>query len=211
MTAQGEPMGEPLPGWEGDGWDGPAPEDGGWEPDGWADEAPPAVEPAPEVVVTRSARRRKTLQARWQDGRVHVAVPAGMPPHEEERAVAELVGRVLRRRRNASSTASLIQRAQRLNRTYFHGVAVPVDVRWVANQRSRWGSCTPGRGTIRLSDRLQPMPDWVVDAVLVHELAHLLHRGHGPDFQAAVRRYPRYDQAMVFLQGVSHGWAHPEG
>ena len=46
-------------------------------------------------------------------------------------------------------------------------------MRWVSNQSGRWGSCTPAEGTIRLSDKLQGMPVWVVDYVLLHELAHL--------------------------------------
>ena len=51
-------------------------------------------------------------------------------------------------------------------------------MRWVDNQQSRWGSCTPSDRSIRLSSRLQGMPAWVVDYVLVHELAHLLEPGH---------------------------------
>ncbi|WP_462417161.1 M48 metallopeptidase family protein [Kytococcus sp. Marseille-QA3725] len=163
----------------------------------------------PEVVITRSPRRRKTLSARWQDGRVAVAVPAGMPPETEARAVDELVQKVLRKRRNASDVDLLLARTRRLGELYLDGLAVPTDIRWVANQHSRWGSCTSGRGTIRLSDSLQDMPEWVVDAVIVHELAHLLERGHGPAFRAWVERYPRYAEAMAFLDGVSHGWAHP--
>ena len=39
------------------------------------------------------------------------------------------------------------------------------------------------------------MPSWVVDYVLVHELAHLLASGHGPQFQALVARYPHAERA----------------
>ena len=59
---------------------------------------------------------------------------------------------------------------------------------WVSNQGSRWGSCTPARGTIRVSDRVQGVPDWVLDYVLLHELAHLLVVGHRPDFWALMDR-----------------------
>jgi predicted metal-dependent hydrolase len=73
----------------------------------------------------------------------------------------------------------------------------------VANQGSRWGSCTPVDRTIRLSSRLQGMPSWVVDYVLVHELAHLLVPGHGPDFWALVEQFPRTERARGYLEGVS--------
>ena len=61
----------------------------------------------------------------------------------------------------------------------------------------------PADGTIRLSSRLKGMPDWVVDYVLVHELAHLLQPGHDPAFWALVGRYPRTERARGFLEGVA--------
>ena len=76
-------------------------------------------------------------------------------------------------------------------------------MRWVDNQTSRWGSCTPGDRTIRLSSRLQGMPAWVVDYVLVHELAHLLEPGHDATFWAWVDRYPQAERAKGYLLGWS--------
>ena len=79
-----------------------------------------------------------------------------------------------------------------------------MSVTWSTRQRHRWGSCTPARRTIRLSAQLRGMPDWVVEAVLVHEVAHLLESGHGPRFQRLVARHPRYAEAMAFLAGVTY-------
>jgi predicted metal-dependent hydrolase len=76
-------------------------------------------------------------------------------------------------------------------------------VRWADNQQARWGSCSIDDGSIRLSRRLEGMPPWVVDYVLLHELAHLLVPGHGPDFWALVQRYDRSERARGYLQGVS--------
>jgi hypothetical protein len=76
-------------------------------------------------------------------------------------------------------------------------------VRWVSNQESRWGSCTPVDATIRLSDRLRVTPSWVIDYVLAHELAHLLEPGHGPRFKALIDRYPRAERARGYLLGVT--------
>lgn len=82
-------------------------------------------------------------------------------------------------------------------------------MRWVTNQNGRWGSCTPTEGSIRLSARLQGMPGYVIDAVLIHELAHLQVGGHGPDFKALVQRFPDYDKAFTFLDGVAFAARHP--
>ena len=64
---------------------------------------------------------------------------------------------------------------------------------------SRWGSCTPGTGTIRISTRIAKFPDWVVDYVLVHELAHLEVADHSEAFWKVVRRYPKAERAIGYL------------
>lgn len=84
-----------------------------------------------------------------------------------------------------------------------------------ARQQRRWGSCTPSTGRIRLSSELATMPGWVLDAVIVHELAHLEHANHTPAFHALADRYPRQREAMAFLAGVSfatgRGMSAPDG
>ena len=79
---------------------------------------------------------------------------------------------------------------------------MPSRVTWVGNQRRRWGSCTPADGTIRLSDRLRPMPAWVRDYVLLHELVHLVEANHTPRFHALVAAYPDAERAQGYLAGV---------
>jgi len=170
-----------------------------------ADEAeqPAALFPAP-VEVRRSTRRRRTVSA-YRDGeRTVVLIPARMSRAEERRWVSVMLERLARQdARLRPSDDELMARAQDLSRRHLDGRARPASVRWVTNQGSRWGSCTPADRTIRLSTRLQGMPSWVVDYVLVHELAHLLEAGHGPGFWALVDRYPRTERARGYLEGVS--------
>jgi hypothetical protein len=47
------------------------------------------------------------------------------------------------------------------------------------------------------------MPGWVVDYVLLHELAHLVVAGHGPQFWKLLETYPRTERARGFLEGVA--------
>lgn len=145
--------------------------------------------------VIRSPRRRKTVQARLVDGVVQVSIPARMTRAEEEKWVAEMVGRF--RRRAASEPIDLAARAEVLAARY--GLPQPASIRWVDNQEWRWGSCTPADRSIRISTRLAGQPDWVVDYVVVHELAHLVVPGHGRDFWDLVNRYPRTERARGFL------------
>jgi len=160
--------------------------------------------PPPDVEVRRSKRRRRTVSAYRDGDRIVVMIPASLSRAEEAEWVETMVARLekseLRRR---PTDQVLLQRALGLSDRYLGGLATPESVRWVENQKSRWGSCTPGDRTIRLSARLQGMPGWVIDYVLVHELAHLLEPGHDASFWAWVERYPHAERAKGYLLGWS--------
>jgi predicted metal-dependent hydrolase len=160
--------------------------------------------PEPEVEVVRSARRRRTVSARREGDRIVVSVPARLTRAEESRWVALMVQRVLAgERRRRPGDAELMARAVALSERYLGGRARPARVRWVNNQVHRWGSCTPVDRTIRLSNRLLGMPDYVVDYVLLHELGHLLVAGHGKKFWAQLAGYERLERARGYLEGVA--------
>jgi predicted metal-dependent hydrolase len=163
------------------------------------------------IEVRRSARRRRTATAYRERDTIVVLLPARVSRSEESRLVEDLVGKVLAReqRRAAPATDGDLQaRAEALADRYLAGPGGPprpAAVRWVTNQQHRWGSCTPSTGVIRLSHRLQAMPAWVVDYVLVHELAHLLEPAHGPGFRRLVEGYPLAARAEGFLEGFLVG------
>jgi predicted metal-dependent hydrolase len=160
---------------------------------------------APAVEVRRSRNRRRTVAAyRDDDNRVVVLVPARFTRAEEAEWVATMVARLERSEsRRRPTDAGLQKRATNLSAKYLDGAAQPRSVRWVDNQTSRWGSCTPSDRSIRLSTRLRGMPPWVIDYVLLHELAHLLEPGHTRRFWSWVARYPRAERAKGFLEGLA--------
>lgn len=173
-------------------------------------------DPLPEVVIRRSTRRRRTIQARREGGRIVVHVPAGATPAQEQRWVDQMVAKIVageKRRRPARSDEELLTRAVRLATEHLDPVlgapVRPGSVRWVGNQNHRWGSCTVDEGAIRLSDRLQQMPSWVVDYVLVHELVHLVETNHTERFHALVANYPKAERARGFLEGWQAAQGHP--
>ena len=82
----------------------------------------------------------------------------------------------------------------------------PIPTVAVADARTRWGSCTPGRGTIRYSWRLILSPPPVLDYVAAHEVAHLAEANHSPAFWAVVARlYGDPKPARTWLK--AHGAA----
>ncbi len=153
------------------------------------------------VEVVYSRRRRKTVQATVVDGVIRVQAPAGIDAEELDRHIANLVDRLERRFR--TDGVDLEDRAAALARRY--RLPSPTEVRWADNQQHRWGSCTPSTGVIRISSRLAAWPPWVLDYVLVHELAHLVEANHSSAFHALVDRYPKAERARGFLIAKAFG------
>ena len=151
-----------------------------------------------EIELVRGTRRRKYVEAVLVGDRLRVSFPYWMSVAEAQVTAEELAERM--RRRTDSSAIDVAARARRLARE--HDLPRPRSVRWVDNMRQRWGSCTPEDGAVRVSSRLAAYPAWVLDYVLVHELAHLLEANHGPAHDALVDRFPLAERARGFLTAI---------
>jgi len=183
------------------------------------DSRPELLDPAatPNIVVRRSARRKRTVTAYRDADTIVVLIPQRMTKADEQVYVEDMVAKVLARESRTGAPRgdqALFRRAQELSERYLApqlGYAPkPASVSWVRNQNHRWGSCTPSSATIRLSDRMQPMPAWVVDYVLLHELAHLVEAAHSARFWQLVNVYPESDKAQGYLEGFQAGRSqHP--
>jgi predicted metal-dependent hydrolase len=154
-----------------------------------------------KIEVVRSPRRRKTITAEKREGRVVVRLPAGLTRAEERTWVDRMVTRITERERRERLNAGrdLQRTAHRVNDRYFGGRLRWRSLRYVTNQRDRYGSCTPEEGTIRISHRVAEMPVWVREYVVVHELAHLLVASHSSRFWRLVNRYPLAERARGYL------------
>lgn len=159
----------------------------------------------PEVEIRSSTRRKKTGAAHWSGSRIVVQIPSRLRGREREAFVDDLVERLLTQRpQNSAGDALLEERAHVLAKLYNDGVMAN-SVRWVSNQQARWASCSPASRDIRVSSRLRQCPEWVIDAVLVHELAHLQEADHSATFYAIAHRHPRQNECELFLDGYALG------
>ena len=134
-------------------------------------------------------------------GVLEIRIPGRSTKAEEHEYVTYFLDRF--ERRQTTATVDLDARARALAAT--HDLERPASIVWVSNQEQRWGSCTPAEGTVRLSDRMAGFPLWVIDYVIVHELAHLTEPNHSSAFWEIVNRYPLTERARGYLIAKSDG------
>jgi hypothetical protein len=158
------------------------------------------------VHITRSTRRHRTVSARLVNWRlVKVRAPAQIAQDELDTIIKHLIDGIKTRQsrqRAVSSDEALQKRSNEINQRYFQSKLSWRSITYVSNQQQRYGSCTPHQGTIRISDRLKRVPTWVLDYVLVHELAHLQEPGHTTAFWNLVNRYEKTERARGYLMGM---------
>jgi predicted metal-dependent hydrolase len=147
------------------------------------------------VEVTRSRKRRRSVGAQLVGDTLRLAIPSWMTKAEEAHWIEEMSRRFMRKM--STERFDLPQRARGLARRC--DLPAPAEIKWATDMTARWGSCTPSTGAIRISDRLAAFPDWVVDYVIVHELAHLVEGGHDEAFWALVHRFPSAERAIGYL------------
>lgn len=154
-----------------------------------------------EIEVVRSARRRKTVQAQLVDGVLRVAIPDHLSVEEERHWVERMRGRF--RTDVDPAEVDLVHRAAKLAARF--DLPRPASITWSHRQRTIWGSCTVDTGAVRISARVAGFPGWVLDYVIVHELAHLVEADHGPAFWEVVNRYPMAERARGYLIAKGDG------
>jgi predicted metal-dependent hydrolase len=158
-----------------------------------------------DITIIRSAKRRKTIQTKYSDGRLWIYLPDCMPKDDEERWIARMVKRhehIQHKDTHTHTDAWLTRRANELNERYFNG-KLTFTIRFVTNQHSRFGSCTHQDAAVRISDQVKDYPLWVKDYIIIHELAHLIHPNHSKKFWKIVDRYPLSERARGYLFAVS--------
>jgi len=154
-----------------------------------------------QIEVVRSRRRRKTVQAQLVDGVLRIAIPDHLSPQEE----AQWVERMRVRFNSDGDPESIDLPARAVKLASRHGLPQPNTIAWSSRQRTIWGSCTVATGSIRISRRVASFPGWVLDYVIIHEMAHLVEADHGQAFWELVNRYPMAERARGYLIAKGDG------
>lgn len=158
--------------------------------------------PGERLEVRRSSRRKKTISVHREGDVIVVNAPKWMTTADVERHARDLIARLHKREGAPRSDTDLLTRALWVRMEFLPEAPEPTAVRW-ATQERRWGSCSTLERSVRISSQLQRAPQYVIDAVIVHELAHLIRADHGPEFKQLIARYPDNARADAFLAGMS--------
>ncbi|NMN01287.1 metal-dependent hydrolase [Bifidobacterium sp. DSM 109958] len=162
------------------------------------------------VTVTRKRIRNLYLRVKPPDGRVEISAPLRVPAARIDVFVRERRDWIVAAQRRIADTVAGTDMALRTawtdERKARAAAAIEARLpgllaRWtpIVGQApthvtlrlmtSRWGSCTPRTGRIRLNLQLAELPPEFLEYVLVHELTHLWAHGHGADFRLRMDRY----------------------
>jgi predicted metal-dependent hydrolase len=157
-------------------------------------ELPPRVEFAPGSEISLGGVNHVLRWDRGAPARVKVVDGVIRVGGDRERFAAR-VTEWLKRRAREKVTRRAEAVAEKIDRKIRR-----VSIR---DPRARWGSCTH-KGDLSFSWRLILAPPQVLDYVVVHEVAHLVHLHHGPAFWRAVERLmPDYGESREWLD--QHG------
>ena len=82
----------------------------------------------------------------------------------------------------------------------------------VRRMKTRWGSCSPRQATIRLNTELAKKQPDSLEFIIVHEMAHILQRNHGPKFIALMDKFLpqwRTQRDLLNASALQHEeWVH---
>ena len=154
-----------------------------------------------EVWLTRKAIKNMHLRVKPPDGRIEVSAPLHLPLATIRKFVGEKRDWIERQQREIAQSpraeAAAATPAEVAQWKAVVAACVPALIEaWepimgvkagkiaYRNMTSRWGSCQPSTGRICINVRLALYPPECLEYVVVHELCHLLERGHGPRFHA---------------------------
>ena len=166
------------------------------------------------VEVRRSAKRRRTVSA-YRAGRRDRRGPRARPGcsrAEEREWVTTMLARLDKQdRRRRPSDDKLMERAPAAlaRATSRAGPGRPASAGSTTSASAGARAPRP-TGPSGCPSRLQGMPAYVVECVLLHELAHLLVHDHSAAFWGLADRHPRAERAKGYLEGHAQAQRWPD-
>ncbi|MCK5760063.1 MAG: M48 family metallopeptidase [Candidatus Delongbacteria bacterium] len=150
------------------------------------------------VVIQRSKRRKKTLQAVLKGDTVKVLVPFTTGDIEINKFLDKFLKKLERKNIILNNDKELLSRANKLKKKFIPD-APDFTIVFQESLKRTWGKCFTNQRKIVINPVLATYPKWVLDFVIVHEIAHLLIPNHGKEFRELVDRFKLKERAVGFL------------
>ena len=148
------------------------------------------------IEIIRSKKRKNTIQAKIDNEKLYIYLPNNLSKTEEKKWIQKMIK--WKENKKQLNNNLLFKRAKELNKIYFDN-SLDFSIKFVTNQKKRFGSCNFKTKSIKISDRLIKAPKWVQDYVIIHELAHLIYPNHNKNFREKVNQYKYTERSKGYL------------
>lgn len=179
-----------------------------------------------QVVVTYRKTSRLSMRI-GKNGEVRASAPFGMPESEVQRFVDEHRDWIAKAMQNTAARQEqrqafydqlpLTTRQECREATERMNAIIPPLVEKYSNLMgvkpssisykatiSKWGCCHTRSKRIMFSAYLLLLPEWCIEHVVVHELAHIIVPNHSAKFYAVMDKYfPRWREARAETKRIS--------
>ncbi|MBU4485970.1 MAG: M48 family metallopeptidase [Candidatus Delongbacteria bacterium] len=152
-----------------------------------------------EILIIKSKARKKTVQAKLVGDRtIKVLAPYRVGAEYLDDFIVKSVKKLSSKGKISDTNEFLYKRAEML-RKKFIPEAPDFEIGYSNSLRTTWGKCFISDKNIVLNTKLKNYPLWVVDLVIIHEIAHLIFHNHGKGFRSIVSRYKLKERATGYL------------
>ncbi|MDQ3143018.1 MAG: M48 family metallopeptidase [Bacteroidota bacterium] len=144
------------------------------------------------TLIIKENLEQKTATAMLGGSQIMMVIPGNLRPKLRQKTISTLVSKIMAK----IFSREISQKVLELNEIYFRQKMGKIQLR---NNQTNWGSCNT-HGNISISSRLLMAPEFVLNYIIIHELAHTVHMNHSTAFWKVVAQaMPEYEAAEKWL------------
>lgn len=146
-----------------------------------------------ELTVIREYQDKQQISLMIEEEQLKIVLPRNIEEYEIKPNVDNAIKKILKINTEAVISAKLPYWSN-MTGQYYNSVKVRDAI-------SRYGSCMPSKKNLYFSSRLVMLPDDKIDAIIVHELCHMVYKNHSKQFYEMVEKYiPNYKEIDKWLK-----------
>lgn len=145
------------------------------------------------IAISYYTKNIVRVEVNKQEKSFTIFLPEQIQKEEEETYIKKAVEKLRKRDTEAILQERLPYWSKKMN--------IPYQSVKVRDAKTRYGSCVPAKKALHFTSRLAMLPQEAIDAIIVHELCHIVHPNHSKQFYQLVEQYiPNYKQIDQYLK-----------